>query len=105
MNMVKLENTSDAAIYLPHTPEKDGAFGNDMTSVPRTKKEESTDDSTGQKTIKKTVGAAEIPQEVWERLRKNKVVATYLSSGRLRVAGSSGPPPESATPKGGKGQG
>lgn len=102
-NMVKLENTSDAAIYLPHTPGDKEPFSNDVTIIPRAKREESVNEKTNEKSVKVTLGSGEIPQEVWDRVKKNKVVATYLSSGRLRVAGSSGPPPESATPNGGKG--
>jgi hypothetical protein len=108
--MVKLENTSDAAIYLPRLQaecEVDGKkktpFDNDTINVPRAKRLETTDEKTGEKRTKVELGTAEVDDEVWARLKKNKVVLSYLSSGRLRVVGSSGPPPEPVTSAGGKG--
>lgn len=107
--MVKLENTSDAAIYLPKLQaevEVDGKrttpFDNETVIVPRAKRLETTDEKTGEKKSKIELGTAEVEDDVWTRLKKSKVVASYLSSGRLRVAGSSGPPPEPVAPAGGK---
>jgi hypothetical protein len=108
--MIKLENTSDAPIYLPKLqPEAvvDGKkvtpFDNDIVIVPRAKRLESTDEKTGDKRVSTVLGTAEVEDDVWTRLKLNKVVATYLSSGRLRVAGSAGPPPAPAASVGGKG--
>lgn len=94
---VKLENTSDAAVYLPHRPGKDEAFANDMTIVPRAKREETTEAATGEKHVRKVFGTAEMDVALWDRVKKDKAVVTLLSRGSLRVAGSSGPPPEAAT--------
>lgn len=108
--MVKLENTSDAPIYLPRLQgevviegKKVTPFDNDTIIVPRCKRLETTDEATGQKHMRTELGTAEVADDVWERLQKNKVVTSYLSSGRLRVAGSAGPPPAHAAPAGGKG--
>lgn len=109
--MIKLENTSTAAIYLPliqapgpgDSGKEIAPFDNDTVIVPRARKVEETDPRTGDRRSTTINGTAEIADDVWERLQKKKVVAAYLSSGRLRVAGSAGPPPASATPAGGKG--
>lgn len=107
MAKIKLENTSDAAIYLPIVdldPQKKPVYSGKFVTVPRQKKEELTDEVTGDKRTRTTFGAAEIDDAQWERLKQDKVIATYLSSGRLRVAGSAGPPPAASPPVGGKAQ-
>lgn len=107
MAKIKLENTSDAAVYLPIVdldPQKKPVYSGKFVTVPRQKKEELTDAVTGDKRTRTTFGAAEIDDAQWERLKQDKVIATYLSSGRLRVAGSAGPPPAASPPAGGKAQ-
>ena len=104
---IKLENTSDAGIYLPLVdldPQKKPVYSGKFVTVPRQKKEELTDEATGDKRTRTTFGAADIDDAQWERLKQDKVVMTYLSSGRLRVAGSAGPPPAASPPAGGKAQ-
>jgi hypothetical protein len=104
MAKIKLENTSKAAIVLAITetsPEGKEIFSGDQVTVPRFKVEEF-EDAAGEKHTRTIFGTAEVDSEAWEKLKKNKVVATYLSSGRLRVAGSAGPPPAASPPSGGK---
>lgn len=107
MAKIKLENTSDAAIVLPVVeldPQNKPLYSGDFVTVPRQTTETLVEESTGEKHPRKVPGTAEIDSEAWERLKKDKVVATYLSSGRLRVAGSAGPPPAASPSAGGKGR-
>lgn len=107
MAKVKLENTSDAAIYLPlveFDAQKKPIYSNKFATVPRQKKEEILEEATGEKHTRTTFGTVEVDAEQWDRLKQDKVVMTYLSSGRLRVAGSAGPPPAASPPAGGKAQ-
>jgi len=108
MGTVKLENTSDAAIYLPvveTTPEGKPLFSNDLVIIPRAKREETTNETTGEKKVKVTVGSASIDEAAWAMVKGKRAVMTYLESGRLRVAGSSGPPSGSSPAPGGKTKG
>jgi hypothetical protein len=103
-NKVKLENTSPAAIVLPlldKTPDNKLIFSQDTVTVPRLTVEEF-EDAAGAKHQRKVFGVAEIAAEQWDRLKKDKVVMAYLESGRLRVAGSAGPPPAASPSPGGK---
>ena len=105
MAKVKLENTSDAAIYLPlveFDAQKKPVYSNKFATVPRQKKEEILEEATGEKHTRTIFGTVEVDAEQWDRLKQDKVVTTYLSSGRLRVAGSAGPPPAASPPAGGK---
>lgn len=105
MAKVKLENTSDGAIYLAIPGSKEKPSTGDFVNVPRCVKTESVDEKTNEKRTKTVVGTAEVDSEVWDQLKKNPVVTAYLSSGRLRVAGSAGPPPAPADAEKGKGKG
>jgi len=107
---IRLENDSDASIYIPHLQArgKDVMFENEMTVVPRqTRKEIDDAAATGQKTMKATPGSAMIDVTLWNAVKDHKAVVAYLTSKppRLRVVGDSGPPPEPATAGTGKGGG
>ena len=111
METVKLENHSNAPVYLPHRPapvakgEKGEPYEADFTIVPRQRREDVEPQRKGEeKTFRNVPGTAEISAEFWGRLEKDRVVAAYLSAGRLRVVGSS-PPPASAPSAGGKPKG
>lgn len=91
---VKLENTTDAAIYLPITMEE-------TLTVPRAVKTIVRNEETGETTTKKTMGSASIDEARLEALKKNKVVAGYFAQKHLRVVGS-GPPPDASTAVTGK---
>lgn len=93
---VTLENTSDSAICLPLSQTE-----METLIIPRASKTKVEDKGGGEGRVVSTPGRAEIDSEVLERLQKNKVVATYFSTGRLRVVGS-GPPPAPGA-DGGKG--
>lgn len=93
-----LENTGDAAIYLPVKPEE-----NEVLIIPRATKTKVEEKGTGESHFVKTPGRAEIDSDVLEALKKkSKVVTTYFSTGMLRVVGSGPPPAQGAGNKEGK---
>jgi hypothetical protein len=90
---MKIENTSDAAIYIPRTMEE-------AITVPRAIKETVTDSKTGDSRILTKYTQVDVPDEIIENLRKNnKVVAGYFTKKTLRVVGS-GPPLDASAPGG-----
>lgn len=90
---MKIENTSDAAVYLPKTLEESYTF-------PRAIKKQVADPKSGDSRIVTSYTAVECDDEVIKNLReKNKVVAGYFARKVLRVVGS-GPPTDASTPGG-----
>ena len=86
---MKLENTSDANIYLPRTAEE-------AYTLPRAIQSVVTDPKTGDSRKITSYTAVEVDDEVIKNLReKNRVVAGYFAKKILRVVGS-GPPPDAA---------
>ena len=82
---MKIENTTDANIYLPRTLEE-------TYTLPRCIKQTVSDKKTGDSRIETSYTAVDCDEEVIKTLReKNKVVAGYFAKKQLRVVGS-GPP-------------
>ncbi len=89
MKTTIVENTTDAAIYLP-LGEK-----NDINTVvvPRAIKVKVKNEKTGDDLMVTTNGVKEVDSNQLAALRAdNKVVAGYFANGRLKEVGS-GPPP------------
>lgn len=99
MNTVRVENTTDAAVYLPL-----GADHGPIT-IPRAVKKKERNEKTGDDRMITTNGAAEVDGDKLVELRKtNKIVARYFSEGRLKEVGSGPPPNPSGQGNGSKGK-
>ena len=100
MKTTTVENTTDAAIYLPLGAKHDVT----TVVVPRTVKVKVKNDKTGDDRMVTTNGAKEVDADLLATLRaENKVVAGYFANGRLKAVGS-GPPPSPPTQGGSKGK-
>jgi hypothetical protein len=88
---VRIENTTDAAIYLPV-----GA-NHAVVIIPRAVKKKVHDEKTGDDHMVTTNGAGEVDSEQLAEFRKtNKIAASYFADGHLKEVGS-GPPPNSSS--------
>ena len=97
MKTTTVENTTDAAIYLPLMRGKDDP---DTVMVPRAVKQKVRDEKTGDDHVATTNGSKQVDSDQLAQLRENnKVVAGYFANGRLKEVGS-GPHPSTQVSKG-----
>jgi hypothetical protein len=100
MSKVTVENTTDAAIYLPL-----GKPNDPITAIiPRAVRAKVKIEKTGDDKMVTTNGSAIVDSDDLAELRgRNKVVARYFADGKLKEVGS-GPPPSPPTQSGSKGK-